>query len=174
MALTLFGQSLKPRDDFFELFDPLIELSPARVGDCERFARAIASLFGDQAFVGQQVERGINHPGAGGIIAARQLFDRFDQFIAVARRFGDQGQQDQPQLTRAKHPPASTWSTPMRAAASASAKFAAEVRAPVRTPTATEATNHHGQWPSSATLVAAAMHSHVISSFHDSSKIYLT
>ncbi len=78
----------------------------ALVGDGEEFLRAIAARLLDQALLFEHGERRIDHAGARYIETARQLLDRPDEFVAVARLVGDQLEQDQAKLVGIEDPAA--------------------------------------------------------------------
>src|SRR5690606_29114404 len=62
-------------------------------------AFAALHLAADQLGLLEEVERGVDHTGAGAVAAVEQVFDLADQVVAVAGLLGEQGQHQQPEIT---------------------------------------------------------------------------
>src|SRR5690606_14035914 len=73
-------------------------------------------LYRGVAHVIQPRERWIDDAGAGGIAAAKAFLDRLDQFIAVRRCLGDQGEDEQAQFAIVEQTRAASTATALLAA----------------------------------------------------------
>src|SRR5690606_30454352 len=115
---------------------------------------------------GQQRQRWIDHARAWYINPAGAVLYLADQFVTMARRIGDQCQQDQPQLVAAEHatPPAP------RPAASADVPFDRE-RSPLAASAWAELPAHAARVM--MMMVMSSKHINLPNSSRDASKIYL-
>lgn len=117
--IPLFTKRLEAGDDNIDLGVLVDEFGAASVGYGKSLARTIAGFFGNQAFVDQQIERGIDDAGAGRVFPAGQITYRADQVIAVSRLLRDEVKQEQAQFATGKHTTAATPATASTATASA-------------------------------------------------------
>ena len=100
------GGEIHPRLDAFEGDSVLLEESATCIGHLIELFGAALGFSDDIILLFEQRQRRIDRPGARSIGAAEFLLDGADQVIAVARLLGDEGQENQPQVAVAEHPPA--------------------------------------------------------------------
>ena len=106
--VALRGQSPEAALEFGELLRIGPSLGAAFGGGLESLAGAVAGDGGDQASLFHVDQRGVDHARARRIVAARKRLDLADQFIAVARRLDDQGEQQSLQFGLIEQPLATT------------------------------------------------------------------
>ena len=102
----------------------------ALFGRRERLAGAFRLGFGDVSHIEEQGQRRIDHAWARHVAAARQILDRANELVAVARLIGDQLEQDEPEFSRIEDATASA-ATLARLAFPASAAMAETMPAEV-------------------------------------------